>query len=302
MAVTFTALELRENEFILFKWPYQFIRKYGQHKSGRFTFEAGRKCTSGEGRFYLEHSYEKEIYNYMSSKMKNMKNRLNKECSSSIIFEDNIQVLAGMNMMAGSRSPLPPSPTNPLDCDLISFPYLNKPLLPQCPIGIPSTETNLNPPRLKPKPKSIIALKLPMPLNKPEELEQSDDAYEDIQERDNAWRYMGQTDTIHSENIYANKTVNESSDNYDHLKHFGFIRETAPGYRKIYPITSNNEHNSLPRIKTSTDMLSARKADDSHYGYGTIKKNMSVEDGRLNKELVVHNELQYALVFKPNKV
>lgn len=302
LAVTSMALELREtgeNDLLLFKWPYQFIRKYGQHKSGRFTFEAGRKCTSGEGRFYLEHSYQKEIYNSISSKMKNMKKLLNGECNSSIIFED-IQI-PGMDMVAGSRSPLP---INPLDGDLISFPYLNKPLLPQPSIGIPSTEINLTPPRLKPKPKTIFALKLPTPINKPEELEQSDGAYEDIQERANAWQYMGQTDSIHSEHLYTNKTVNEGSENYDHLKHFGFIPETAPGYRRINPITSNIEHN-IPQIKTNTKMLPARKADDSHYGYGTINKTNSAEENRLNKEsmnTVVHNELQYALIYKPNKV
>jgi len=304
LAVTSMALELREtgeNDLLLFKWPYQFIRKYGQHKSGKFTFEAGRKCTSGEGRFYFEHSYQKEIYNSISSKMKNMKKLLNGECNSSNIFED-IQFPAGIiNMVAGSRSPLPPSPTNPLDGDLISFPYLNKPLLPQPSIGIPSTEINLTPPHLKPKPKTIL---LPTPVNKPVELDQSDGAYEDIQERANAWQYMGQTDSIHSEHLYTNKSVNEVSENYDHLKHFGFIPETAPGYRRIYPITSNIEHNT-PQIKTNTKMLPARKADDSHYGYGTINKTNSTEESRLNKESVnsvVHNELQYALIFKPNKV
>lgn len=61
--LTNTALQLKNtiDGSLLFMWPYHFIRRYGC-KSGRFTFEAGRNCESGEGVFYLEHPNQQEIF------------------------------------------------------------------------------------------------------------------------------------------------------------------------------------------------------------------------------------------------
>lgn len=300
--------ESDENNTLLLTWPYQFIRRYG-YKAGRlFTFEAGRKCESGEGVFHLEHSNQQEIFRCISSKMKSMKKR-----KESGIMCGDPQFQAALSMGARSRSPLPPSPFSMspliLDGDLNGFslsskPHMSLPLLP-----VPPTEAP-PPLPLKPKPKTIFPMKQPSPfVHEPhceiKDLELSDAAYEDVQVRNDAWKTMGLNDSSHCEKPYAINSVtsDDGVDNYDHLKDFGYVRETAPGYRKIYPISSTIKQK--PLVKVDTEMLPARKADDSHYGYGVINKKNSVEENRSNKESlnsVAHNELQYAMIIKPNKV
>lgn len=61
LVLTSTAIQLRDDTELLYTWPYCFIRRYG-YRDGKFTFEAGRKCESGEGTFYLEHCNQHEIY------------------------------------------------------------------------------------------------------------------------------------------------------------------------------------------------------------------------------------------------
>lgn len=61
LVLTLTAIQLKNGLELLYTWPYRSIRRYG-HKSGRFMFEAGRNCETGEGTFYLEHSNQHEIY------------------------------------------------------------------------------------------------------------------------------------------------------------------------------------------------------------------------------------------------
>ncbi|NXY17822.1 DOK2 protein, partial [Atrichornis clamosus] len=87
------ALELRhfQSQEILYSWPYRFLRRFGRDKVGRtregragrggggvgtdpvpppqvtFSFEAGRRCASGEGNFEFETRQGNEIFQAIES-------------------------------------------------------------------------------------------------------------------------------------------------------------------------------------------------------------------------------------------
>lgn len=163
-----------DDQKTLYKWPYRYIRRYG-HRSGRFTFEAGRKCESGEGLFHFEHS--KDLFRCIASRMKNMKKLLNQE-SHSLFCGDN-QFQAALSMMARSRSPLPPSPTSatPLPDDVSGGGSLSslKPLMPYfgsasgntSPHFIGAATTNVSPPPLMPKYSPAEPPPIKSPIDKP---------------------------------------------------------------------------------------------------------------------------------------
>nr|CAH7728073.1 unnamed protein product [Callosobruchus chinensis] len=112
LVLTSTAIQLRNviDDRLLFTWPYCYIRRYG-YKNGKFTFEAGRKCESGEGAFLLEHPKQQDIFRSLATKMKSMKKLLSGESTPSLL-DCSDQLQAALTMEARSRTPLPPSSTS----------------------------------------------------------------------------------------------------------------------------------------------------------------------------------------------
>lgn len=112
LQLTATEIQLKHLDIngvtLIAKWPYRYIRKYG-FRDGKFTFEAGRKCDTGEGEVKFQHSNPGDVFRCMSAKMKSMKKLINGDNSSSLDCSEH-QLNAALCMEAGSRSPLPPSP------------------------------------------------------------------------------------------------------------------------------------------------------------------------------------------------
>lgn len=108
LLITATAIELRDIEDgkLYATWPYRYIRRYG-YRGGKFTFEAGRKCETGEGTFHLKHSNPREIFRCVSLKMKSMKKMIDGESLHSLEWSDQFHQVSMMDPR--SRSPLPPS-------------------------------------------------------------------------------------------------------------------------------------------------------------------------------------------------
>ncbi|NXC49164.1 DOK2 protein, partial [Penelope pileata] len=62
------ALELRDfpSGDVLYSWPYRFLRRFGRDKV-TFSFEAGRRCASGEGNFEFDTRQGNEIFQVIES-------------------------------------------------------------------------------------------------------------------------------------------------------------------------------------------------------------------------------------------
>ncbi|KAB0802942.1 hypothetical protein PPYR_05128 [Photinus pyralis] len=328
-----TAIQIRDNETnkLLYTWPYRFIRRYG-YREGKFTFEAGRKCESGEGIFHLEHSNQKAIFRCVASKMKSMKKLLINEANSSILDCGDNQFQATLGMEARSHTPLPPSPTTSSSAQDIESDTSN---LTANSLFDSSFEKKLTAITNT----KVIPMKPPRKFigTKPEgNLKHSNyeavNKYDQVEFRNEAWRTLGTDDIKHTENIdeeeleeyvswgrkannspiehlnlpKVTKIINVSpnvDDRYDRLNFFGLsgkLNVKNSKYQQIptapvLPAQSPSSFNDYDEVVPT--MESVRIADDSHLGYAMIRK--------MPKESIDHqlyNNEPYAVINKPKRV
>ncbi|XP_017783252.1 PREDICTED: docking protein 2 [Nicrophorus vespilloides] len=302
LMLTATAIQLREvsDDALLFTWPYQFVRRYG-YSEGKFTFEAGRKCDSGEGKFLLEHSNEQEIFRYVTMKMKSMKKLLKTDSMPNLDCGDK-QLLAVLNMEAKSRSPLPPSPTTSTSLQDFSQEFSAE--LPKV--------LNYHP---------IVPPKPPRKHLPVKDDYEPIENYDQVEIRKNAWQTFGMIDVNHMENVDSEEdliqwgrkspifeskiskaakviTDVEESDEYDKLNFFGSTSKLdMAGYKQVR--AQNNNLPSPPSFNEYDEvhlLESKRPADDSHLGYALIRKK---ENPVVHKSF---NDTEYAVISKPKRV
>ncbi|XP_044306854.1 docking protein 3 [Varanus komodoensis] len=77
MAPLLEQLVLKDTQsgHVLYSWPYAFLRRFGQEKTV-FSFEAGRRCDSGEGLFTFSTARATEICKAVSAAIEHQKNIL----------------------------------------------------------------------------------------------------------------------------------------------------------------------------------------------------------------------------------
>lgn len=225
----------KDDRVLLFTWPYCYVRRYG-HKDGKFTFEAGRKCDSGEGMFLFEHDNQQEIFRCVSSKMKSMKKMLKESisnnnsigsstssCHSSKGIETELlncgenQLQAAMIMEAGSRSPLPPSPTTSTTLQDVDSINSNSMLTSVGYSTRKDQQSNNSPERgiikdipKKPPRKNISNTKVDdrnSHLNY-----ETIGNYDEVEKRENAWKTLGTVDVRHSDHVNEDSTMMPTSE------------------------------------------------------------------------------------------
>lgn len=346
LLLTSNAIELRDStdNKLLATWPYRYIRRYG-YRQGKFTFEAGRKCDTGEGTFHLEHPNQSEIFKCLSLKMKTMKQMIGSDnLNSPEHTEFNIQPNA--NLFPGSRSPLVAARPDDLNLSSLSFKTATASVSVSSQQSLLSERDNvpllMPKPALKPKPQKPPRkiLNLPKPVSK--ECQNSTDEsadfgkykkfdnyepidkinidvnsdtvpYDQVEIRSEAWKTLGIDEPSHEEFMHnlsdspncmklisrsqdnLNSTGPESSriilipspavdpedENYDRLQYFGSTSKLnkSSRYKKIEarPTTlalnetkSKDPWNDYDEVENV--MQTARLADDSHLGYGMIRK------------------------------
>lgn len=253
--------------------------------------------------------------------MKSMK-KLLKDDSSRILDCGNNQFHAALSMEARSRSPLPPSPTTTTTLHNIESTTSNTSITESIDSAIKklTVTTPVKPPR-----KTLPTIATYEIVDK----------YDQIEYRNDAWRTLGVDNVKHTDNakvpplaeedeVYmswgdnkkdvsapmsitkaAPKVITETSthDNYDQLNFFGSSTKLnlKSGYKQV-PMGSGNPRISPPCFNEYDEVQAPaineiRLADDSHNGYGRVRK-LSSRD----VDHHFHNDEPYAVISKPKRV
>ncbi|XP_020831434.1 docking protein 2 isoform X1 [Phascolarctos cinereus] len=110
-----SALELRsgpEPGTVLYTWPYRFLRRFGRDKV-TFSFEAGRRCVSGEGNFEFETRKGNEIFLALEDAISAQKNSASFGTSSQpTVVTSSLPLLESPYSHPHDSLP-PPTPTMP---------------------------------------------------------------------------------------------------------------------------------------------------------------------------------------------
>lgn len=292
LELTTTEIQLRnydDDSLIMAKWPYRYIRKYG-YRDGKFTFEAGRKCDTGEGTFKIDHANPQEIFRCMSAKMKSMKKLLNGDSSASLDCGDN-QLNVALSMEAGSRSPLPPfinSPNSPdVDISLTShaslrgflsstdsIPFIPGPAPPakNLPIAIPN----------KPPRKTLhtvnsndrincnfheTLVQLDSPPTPPERNKSMADRsrdYECIENITEAWKTLGIDEVKHTEHVSTPTPEDE-------LQEFAWQRSKSFNRNETRKISIVDINESTTSVSSNVSVTKMERVSDGESDYDRLE-------------------------------
>lgn len=318
LVVAAVDMKLMDGDIVLFTWPYRYIRRYG-YRDGKFIFEAGRKCESGEGSFRLEHSSQQEIFRCMYSKMRSMKKLLNEENNPSIDCND-AQYHAALSMEPGSRAALPPSPNNSsnlIDIDFSSSQNSQKQMSSSS--SVDSTGSSIRssgkskpakPPRkyvfgnmLEKRNPDSEFLDLPTcgeyrtlsQANSPELSHKAIDSagcedderhsYDLVEIRNDAWKTHGIDSVHHTERVNSGLPEERDKENNDDFQ-----------YEVMMPVAPFQNSCKSKEITTSSAMQNITKVDESDYDklehFGSVSKHSQYKYN-VNSPQSVHSNVSH---------
>ncbi|KAG5895659.1 hypothetical protein JTB14_008668 [Gonioctena quinquepunctata] len=286
---------------LLFTWPYCYIRRYG-YKSDKFTFEAGRKCESGEGTFFLENPNQQEIFRCLGAKMKSMKKLLVGESSPVLDCGDALH--AALTMEARSRTPLPPSPTSILhqDCTFSSKSQYNaKPTKPPRKFTTVGKSSHVGDPTYEPINQKYDEIELmqnawqTLGIDPPSHTERVNE--DDLDDNYQSWGEIKRQKELLMKQPLVPAIIGQNNpvlpgDTYDKLNFFGStskLNANSP-YKQVLP---------APVIPPAFERPSFNEYDEVQF---VDVENVLKERKEANVNHQLHNDDPYAVVTKPKRV